>query len=252
MQPALRVAVLVCDEPIAPVRARYGNFGEVFQRLLFAGAEAYDRNVSASKISGLTVTTWDVVHEQVYPDPQDIDAVIITGSRFDAFENDPWILKLVDFVQRLLLFTRVRLMGVCFGHQVIGRSIGAKVGRNPVGWEVSVVPTQLSDAGKKLFGQDTLSLHQMHKDHVYDPPKEVQVLGSTPDCGVQGMYVKGRFLTTQGHPEFTETMTAELVEARHRHGTFDEPTRQDYRTRAAWKHDGALVSETYMKFLLDD
>jgi hypothetical protein len=61
----------------------------------------------------------------------------------------------VDFTKRILFEQkRVRLVGVCFGHQIIGRALGQKVGRSEGGWEISVTPMQLTAKGKELFGLD--------------------------------------------------------------------------------------------------
>jgi GMP synthase-like glutamine amidotransferase len=80
----------------------------------------------------------------------------LTGAEHNSFDNDPWILKLVNFVREVLEQNRVRLIGVCFGHQIIGRALGAKVGRSDDGWEISVLPVQLTEKGKELFKQDSL------------------------------------------------------------------------------------------------
>ena len=45
---------------------------------------------------------------------------------------------------------------MCFGHQIIGRAAGVKVGRSEGGWEVSVLPVELTQKGKEIFQQDTL------------------------------------------------------------------------------------------------
>lgn len=75
---------------------------------------------------------------------------------YNAFDNDPWILKLVDFVSKVLQQERVRIIGVCFGHQIVGRALSAKVGRGDGGWEVSVVPIELTPEGKRIFQQEQL------------------------------------------------------------------------------------------------
>ena len=62
----------------------------------------------------------------------------------------------MDFVKSVLAQKRVRLIGVCFGHQIIGRALGVKVDRSDRGWEVSVTKVQLTEQGKKLFGIDEL------------------------------------------------------------------------------------------------
>ena len=64
--------------------------------------------------------------------------------------------RLVEFVKQVLSQNRARLVGVCFGHQIIGRAMGAKVGRSNGGWETSVCQFTLTGLGKKLFGKDEL------------------------------------------------------------------------------------------------
>lgn len=56
----------------------------------------------------------------------------------------------------MLAQDRVRIIGVCFGHQILGRALGVKVGRSEVGWEISVCEMDLTDKGKELFGRDKL------------------------------------------------------------------------------------------------
>lgn len=74
----------------------------------------------------------------------------------NSFDNDPWILKLVEFTEKLSKQDRVRIIGVCFGHQILGRALGVKVGRSDDGWEISVLPVELSAKGKEIFQQETL------------------------------------------------------------------------------------------------
>jgi GMP synthase-like glutamine amidotransferase len=63
---------------------------------------------------------------------------------------------LVEFTEKILKQDRVRVVGVCFGHQIIGRAAGVKVGRSDGGWEVAVLPVELTAKGKEIFQQDTL------------------------------------------------------------------------------------------------
>lgn len=65
-------------------------------------------------------------------------------------------MKLVEFTEKLLQQRHIRIIGVCFGHQILGRALGVKVGRSDDGWEVSVLPVELSARGKEIFQQDTL------------------------------------------------------------------------------------------------
>jgi GMP synthase-like glutamine amidotransferase len=107
--------------------------------------------------SQLVLSSHDIVNDlTAYPDPESIDAILITGSKYNAFDNDEWIVRLVQFTRRCIEGGRIRVIGVCFGHQIIGRALGAELGRNTRGWEVSVVEHQLTDEGKKVFGMEKM------------------------------------------------------------------------------------------------
>ena len=62
----------------------------------------------------------------------------------------------MDFVEELLQQDRVRVIGVCFGHQIVGRAMGAKVARSDKGWEASVYEVFLTPKGKDIFGKEKL------------------------------------------------------------------------------------------------
>lgn len=72
---------------------------------------------------------------------------------FNAFDDEEWILRLVAFVREVLGQGRVKVVGVCYGHQIVGRALGAKVGRSEgSGWEVSVCEVVQTSRGRELFG----------------------------------------------------------------------------------------------------
>jgi GMP synthase (glutamine-hydrolysing) len=70
----LRVAVLECDTPIDPVHERYGSYGNRFQTLLETGFKTLGSAVE------LDVTKWDVVASSGFPDVEQTDALVLTGS----------------------------------------------------------------------------------------------------------------------------------------------------------------------------
>lgn len=149
--PPLRLAILEADTPQPQTRDRYGGYTGVFTALLQAAAHP-------QKLSDLvTIKGYDVVNElHSYPALEDIDAILITGSRHTAFDNDPWILKLVEYTKKAIASNRVRVVGVCFGHQIVGRAEGAKCGRSDRGWEVAVTEVDLTAKGKEIFGLDKM------------------------------------------------------------------------------------------------
>lgn len=108
--------------------------GDYYQQYTYVfGTAAKNKDVS------ITWDAFDVVHEQKYPtDLEKYDAIVLTGSKYNAHDNDEWILKLVGFVQTLLRdHKNIKLVGFCFGHQIMLRAAGGKTGRNSAGWEAS-------------------------------------------------------------------------------------------------------------------
>lgn len=66
-------------------------------------------------------------------------------------------MRLVEYVKKALSSDRVKVIGVCYGHQIVGRAMGAKVARNESGgWEASVCDVNLTPKGKELFRKDFL------------------------------------------------------------------------------------------------
>ncbi|KAL2830864.1 class I glutamine amidotransferase-like protein [Aspergillus cavernicola] len=247
----LRIAILECDTPAEKSNAKYGGYYGVFSKLLHECAQALNQPDVLHPESGLELSRFDVVTEQLYPDLDHVDAVLLTGSKHNSFENHPWILKLVEFTKKAIADPRVKILGICFGHQIIGRALGVEVGRNSAGWEIAVCDVDLTEKGREIFGVGGLKIQQMHRDIVFSYPPDVIPLGSSPRCDVQGMYRAGKFITVQGHPEFREDIVNEVVKLRAEAGVFDKEQAEDALSRAGRPHDGIAIGVAFLKFLLE-
>lgn len=65
---------------------------------------------------------WDLfrVVEGEFPDMNELhkyDGFVVSGSPYDAYGNDFWILKLCFLLQTLDAM-EIKVLGICFGHQV--------------------------------------------------------------------------------------------------------------------------------------
>lgn len=79
----LRVAVIECDTPIPPVQTKLGNYGDMFERLLQRGVQ-----VSGNSTVDIQVSKWNVVDNPVYPNPDECDAFLLSGSSMIAPPDD--------------------------------------------------------------------------------------------------------------------------------------------------------------------
>jgi len=141
----------MADTPLPGTQERFKTYGGVFTYL-------FERAAAPTALPELvSISTHDVVAStDAYPALEDVDAVLITGSRHNAFGDDAWILALTEYTRKALLSGRVRVVGVCFGHQIVGRALGVPVDRSPGGWEVSVTDVELSEDGKQFFGLEKM------------------------------------------------------------------------------------------------
>ncbi|KPM39696.1 hypothetical protein AK830_g6873 [Neonectria ditissima] len=242
-----RLAVLECDTPLPAVKTVRGSYGEVFRVLLAKGQQGLG---SKGDDVQLDISKWDVVASQAFPNLDEIDGLWLTGSKHTAFADDDWIVSLVEFTKKVLTTTKIPVVGICFGHQIIGRALGAKVGVSLGGWEVSVDKINLNEDGKSLLEVSSLRLHQMHRDAVLEIPQGVVCLGSSPKCEIQGLYQAGHLISFQAHPEFDGFIMSTILETRHEQGVFDDALFEDGVVRAQQPHDGVLVSTAIWNFLL--
>ncbi|ROT42233.1 glutamine amidotransferase class-I [Sodiomyces alkalinus F11] len=248
--PPTRLAILETDTPLPNTKEQYNGYSGVFTSLLLRAAESQDVPLS----SLLTVTAHHVVPDSdivpvSYPSPDDIDAILITGSKHNAFDDEPWISDLVNYTRSCIQGGRIRVIGVCFGHQIVGRTLGVPVQRSDKGWEVAVVEVDLTETGKSLFGLKKLRIHQMHRDVVTANPPDSLPLAHTELCPVQGFYSPRRYITVQGHPEFTGAIVTEIVRTRNRQGIFTDDFSGEALSRANLDHDGVAVARGFLRFL---
>ncbi|KZV76895.1 class I glutamine amidotransferase-like protein [Peniophora sp. CONT] len=257
-----RIALLVADTPIPAVLKQQGDYEAIFTRLFEASRPA---DVPAFRMDAFDVKKGE------YPPESILDeylGVVITGSASSAYEDVEWINKLVIFVKRLALTTHViKIIGICFGHQIVARAFGGDNAVVPNGgkWEVGVEPVKLTTLGKRIFGTDAdINIQEMHRDHVPSLPPAFHLLGSTDVSKNQGMV---RFaykapepgptealppihiFTVQGHPEFTKEIVHELVEARSKSGILDTKTADQARKRAEWRNDGVHIGRVIWAIL---
>ena len=231
----MKVCVLdndVLDPVVAPT---YTSYGAMFERLL--------RQAGADWTIDIFNTT--VGH---YPASfADYDAVMLTGSKADSFSQEPWVLELRRRVDGILA-AKQKLVGVCFGHQLVGLCLGAKVGRAPQGWGSGRMTYQWHALDfPQASGRQEVSLLASHQDQVLELPEGARLLASSDFCPVAAFSVDDHVFCVQAHPEFVEAYSDFILNKRR--AILGERIYQNGMDSLASGHDGVQVARMMVAFV---
>ncbi len=108
------------------------------------------------------------------------------------------------------------ILGVCYGHQLIARALGGKVGPNPAGRAMGRVRVRFSDDQELLTGSffPAAEFHVSHVESVLQPPRDARVIGSAEHDVFHALHFGGRSWGVQFHPEFDRRIMQAYIEAR--------------------------------------
>ena len=109
---ALRIAVLQTGRSIDEARARHGDYDDMCKALLGRNPDQAD--------------TFAVLDGHYPAAIDEYDLIVITGSKFGVYEDHDWIPRTQQIV-RDAVAKGIKLIGICFGHQLIAQAMGAGV-----------------------------------------------------------------------------------------------------------------------------
>ncbi len=196
------LGILETDRPEAFLQEKYGSYSDMFQALF------------ASVDEQMRFKSYNVVQNE-YPEKiDDCDAYLITGSKASPYENKAWIKALSDYVVMLHTHQK-KLIGICFGHQLIAQALGGSVQKSDSGWGVG---TALRDVlrhkpwmGK---GQKHFKIFVSHQDQVTQLPPNAEHIAGNHFCAYASFQIGNHILTFQGHPEFQPDYLHQLIAGR--------------------------------------
>ncbi|MBJ7537379.1 type 1 glutamine amidotransferase [Marinomonas transparens] len=161
------------------------------------------------------------VRNDVFPNSVlQCDAWLITGSRSNVYEREPWMLKLNEWIRKIDE-NKQPLVGICFGHQIIADALGGEVAKFHGGWGVGIHQYDVVQGVASLPEHLTsFSICAMHQDQVVTKPPRAKVFAHSDFCQHAGLVYGEHILTLQGHPEFSKAYETVLIESLGKSGSF--------------------------------
>ena len=213
----------------------YGEYHHMFERLLLAEDDA------------LTFTTWNAEAGELPDSVEAADSFLITGSKSSVYDHKDWIRALEGFV-RDCHAARRKLIGICFGHQLVAQALGGTVGKSDKGWGVGVNCYNVDQTAFELADGDQFCLLASHQDQVMAMPPGAQQIATNDHCEVAGMTLGDHILTFQGHPEFTVEFAEALYRSRE---ALYQPAQYQHAMRSlSNQHDNQTASRWIIDFIL--
>ena len=198
----MKLGILKTDTVRPEWVGEYGEYPDMFIELL------------GTRDPTLEFVVYDVMIGEYPTDLDEVDAYLMTGSKFSVYEQEAWIIELQAFVARLVDAGK-KLVGICFGHQMVARALGGVAEKAAAGWGVGLHqhvfherPAWMDD------GPAEFSVVVSHQDQVLEPAPGSRTLAGSEFCPNAVCQLGDQVLTVQGHPEFVPAYSREIMEFR--------------------------------------
>lgn len=194
----MKVGILETGRPPAGLDRRFGDYPAMFSELLGPGFEPQ---------------RYDAVEGELPARPDECPAYIVTGSPAGVYESHDWIPPLEDFLRAAR--GEAKLVGICFGHQLMAQAYGGRVEKSARGWGAGLQTYRVLERAAWMDDVGAFAIPVSHQDQVVDAPPGARVLAAN-DFSPFGLleYEGGRAISFQGHPEFDPAYAKAMIEAR--------------------------------------
>lgn len=139
------------------------------------------------------------------PDPEDFQAIIITGSVDMISDFTAWMQATADWLKNAVE-KQIHILGVCFGHHLLAHVLGGSVGHNPNGAEFGAAVLHKTGAADRdpLFSDlpKVFEMDVFHYESILDLPKCAVLLASNSHDKNHAFRYGNCVWGVQFHPEF--------------------------------------------------
>lgn len=193
----MKVAILETGRPPGTLVEQFGDYPAMFEQLLGDGFE---------------VETFDVESGE-FPEPGAHGAYMITGSPAGVYEPLPWIAPLQEFIRSSV---DAKMVGICFGHQVMAEALGGHVEKSDKGWGAGLHRYRIVRAAPWIEPLEEVAVPASHQDQVVRQPPNTEVVARSDFTEFAGLAWTDRpAISFQFHPEFSPAFARALIEKRY-------------------------------------
>ena len=194
----MKLAILETGRPPGDLADQFGDYPSMFGQML--GPE-------------FEVRTFDVQSGELPGDPEEHHAYLITGSPAGVYDPLPWIEPLQEFIRGA---RSMKMVGICFGHQVMAGALGGRVEKSDKGWGAGLHTYSVVRRQPWMDGETCIAEPASHQDQVVvQPPNTAITVESsfTPFAGLA--WTDRPAISFQFHPEFSPAFAKALIEKRY-------------------------------------
>lgn len=155
---------------------------------------------------------FDVEAGELPKSPRVCETYVITGSSAGAYDNLPWIAPLEGFLRAAR--GEVKLVGVCFGHQIMAQAFGGVVEKSAQGWGAGLQTYDVWRPAAWMVDSRPVAVAVAHQDQVTAVPPGAQVLGGNAFTSFGLLAYDQTSISMQCHPEFSADFAKALFAER--------------------------------------
>jgi GMP synthase-like glutamine amidotransferase len=193
----MKVAVLETGRPPGNLAEEFGDYPTMFAQLLGLGFEIESFDVQAGE----------------FPDPATHDVYMITGSPAGVYDPLPWIEPLQQFIREA---SHAKMIGICFGHQVMAEALGGHVEKSDKGWGAGLHSYTVVRSEPWIDTARVISIPASHQDQVVVQPPNTDVVAASDFTPFAALAWTDRpAISFQFHPEFSPAFAKALIEKRY-------------------------------------
>lgn len=198
----MKIAILQCDTVQEKFQGEFGQYSGMIRQLFDAAGGDFEFDI------------YDCQKGHYPANTKCYNFFITTGSKASVYDDEPWVGQLIDFIHQLDEEKR-KLIGICFGHQLIALVRQGRVEKSSKGWGVGIANNRVVATPDWMSEKNSeLNIIISHQDQIVGLPDDALVVAESDFCPYFVVQWNDNFLSIQGHPEWNNDYSRALMNDR--------------------------------------